>query len=177
MRVLLTDIVDTIRTRCQTEQQQREAELQQQRELEEYEKARQEFESILAFAKTFRFEGREKGNFDDQKTQLREELKKLGWSIPVVFAGTQVLWRHMFANIRILYASKMCSSFIVEAETKGNITPATQKCYEEVGEAFAHIARFFNAETRERKKMVTREQAIRKETETGAIAYEKLLAE
>lgn len=99
MRVLLTDIVDTIRTRYQTEQQQREAELQQQRELEEYEKARKEFEPILTFAKAFKFEGREKGNFEDQKTELRGQLRGLGWSIPVVFAGTQVLWRHISANI------------------------------------------------------------------------------
>lgn len=170
-------IVGTIRTRYQTEQQQREAELQQQRELEEYEKARKEFEPILSFAKAFRFEGREKGDFEAQKSRLRDELDGFGWSMPVALTNNQVIWRHKSVYIKILYASKMCSSFIVEAETKGNITPATQKCYEEVGEAFAHIARFFNAETRERKKMVTREQAIRKETETGAIAYEKLLAE
>lgn len=77
---------------------------------------------------------------------LREQLKQLGWSIPVAWAGNQVVWRHIKGNIKIFYTSKMCVAYDIQAEQKGVLTPAIKKCYEEVAEAFAHIARFFNAE-------------------------------
>lgn len=82
----------------------------------------------------------------------------------------------MQSNIRILYTSKICTGYEIQTETKGTLTPALKKCYEEVAEAFAHIARFFNAETRERKKMITREQTMRKEVENSAVSYDALLA-
>lgn len=69
----------------------------------------------------------------------------------------------------------MCTNYDVQAEAKGFLTPTIKKCYEEVAEAFAHIARFFNAETRERKKMITREQSMRKEVENSAVSYDALL--
>ncbi|MCB9806420.1 hypothetical protein H6768_00640 [Candidatus Peribacteria bacterium] len=81
----------------------------------------------------------------------------------------------MTGYIRILYPTKQCNSCSIEAESRGVLTPALQKCYAEVAEAGAHIARFFNAENRDRTRMIRRERAMTKEIQTGAEAYDKLL--
>ena len=60
---------------------------------------------------------------------------------------------------------------------QSELTTAQKKCYEEIAQAFAHIARLFNVAAKERTRMVNKEKAIRKETETGAVAYDKLLQE
>lgn len=101
-------------------------------------------------------------------------MKSFGWVLPWTL-GNQVFWRHGAEKVKITYTSKMCQFFQIQTEDGRILKEAEKKCYQEVAEAFAHIARFFNAETRERKKMITREQSMRKEVENSAVSYDALL--
>ena len=172
----LLTIAGALRAKAQTKIQKQQEQEKQTREQAEYEQERLKFEPILEFARWFQFDGKQNGHFEDQKRVLIEELRALGWSLPVTWSWSQVIWRHTGPKVRIIYTSKQCISFAVNGE-QSELTWAQKKCYEEVAQAFAHIARFFNVEAKERTRMVNKEKTIRKETETGAVAYDKLLQE
>jgi len=87
-----------------------------------------------------------------------------------------VIWRHTAAKIHIFYTTKICTTYEVRAEEKGHLTPAIEKCYAEIAEAFAHIAQFFTTDNRERKRMVKREVSFNTVVQKGAEAYNTLLS-
>lgn len=174
VREQLLAIATAIRTKSREKIQKQQEQEQEEREQWEYGEAREEFAPLLDFIRRFKFEWRE-GDLEKQRASLREELKNYWWSIPGAFAGTKVIWRHITAKIHILYETKQCHSSQIVVESGGNLNVAEVRCYQEIAEAGAHIARFFNVETRERTKMIKRETALNKEIQTGAEGYDKLL--
>jgi len=156
------------------EKEQAELRAQQEREQHEYEGARTAFGPLLNFARDFQFEGREIGDIKQQRERLRWELAPYWWSIPTKMAvGAQ--WRHTEANIIIKYRTVSCDDYTVVCENWDILTRTQQRCYEEVAESCAHIARFFTAEIKERKALVRREIMLNREKESKVESYEKLL--
>jgi len=154
-----------LRQKSQAKIQEKQNAEQRQKDDAEYEEVRHQFVPLLDFARGFQLGGNENGEFEAQKAKLHAEMRVFGWSISSSMSGG-VIWRHTGAHIKIFYTTKICTTFEVRAEEKGHLTPAIEKCYAEIAEAFAHIARFMNAEARERKKMVKLENSLRKERET-----------
>jgi hypothetical protein len=161
----------------QERQQQTELLAQQECEQKEYEEIRRNFEPLLNFARDFQFEGREIGDIKQQKDRLRWELAPYGWSIPTKMAvGAQ--WRHKDENITIHYSTTACDDYRVAHDDWQTLTRAQQRCYGEVAESCAHIARFFTAETNvERKAIVQQERKFNKEIEDRVVTFENQLRE
>jgi hypothetical protein len=63
-------------------------------------------------------------------------------------SGTQIFFRNHQNNVKITYNGS-CTSFQAIGE-KTSLTKAQERCYGMIAESFAHLARFYTAETSER---------------------------
>ena len=90
-----------------------------------------------------------------------------------VAGGTQVVFRNYQNNVKIMYSAS-CTSFQILGE-KTTPTKVQERCYAAIAESFAHLARFYTAETSERGKMIKKEKKFQEDMKTGANAYEELL--